>query len=96
MYKIHKKAVGIHVIRVEQSVNRVVRYLINNSYEYAHMKKNPSKTESEDDLEEILKQLEISSRTQQPPSEDLIKRLNEIASKPPFTYIHKAKKNDPR
>ncbi len=46
--------------------------------------------------EEIFRDLEISQRTQRPPSEELIARLNELASKPPFSYISKVKKNDPR
>ena len=44
----------------------------------------------------ILKKLEISERTQKPPSPELIARLNEIASKPPFSYLYKAKENDTR
>jgi hypothetical protein len=43
----------------------------------------------------IFKGLEISERTQKPPSEELIFRLNQLASKPPFSYTHKVKKNDP-
>ena len=57
-------------------------------------------TESADDLKtefsEISKELEIPQRTQRPPSEELIARLNLLASKPPFSYIHKVNKNDPR
>ena len=45
--------------------------------------------------DEIFKDLEIVQRTQKPPSEELISRLNQLASKPPFSYIHKDKKNDP-
>lgn len=45
--------------------------------------------------DEIFKDLEIVQRTQKPPSEELISRLNQLASKPPFSYIHKVKKNDP-
>ena len=44
----------------------------------------------------ILKKLEISERTQKPPTPELIARLNEIASKPPFSYLYKAKENDTR
>jgi hypothetical protein len=40
--------------------------------------------------------LEIPERTQKPPSSELIARLNEIASRPPFSYLHKAKENDTR
>jgi hypothetical protein len=45
--------------------------------------------------DKIFKDLEIVARTQKPPSEELISRLNQLASKPPFSYIHKFKKNDP-
>jgi hypothetical protein len=45
--------------------------------------------------EEIFKDLEIAQRTQRPPSEELIARLNELASKPPFCYIRKVKKYYP-
>ncbi len=45
--------------------------------------------------DEIFKDLEIEQRTQKPPSEDLISRLNQLASKPPFSYTHKDKENDP-
>jgi hypothetical protein len=44
----------------------------------------------------ILKELEILERTQKPPSSELIARLNEIASKPPFSNFHKVKENDTR
>jgi hypothetical protein len=44
----------------------------------------------------ILKELEIQERTQKPPSAELIARLNEIASKPPFSNFHKVKENDTR
>jgi hypothetical protein len=45
--------------------------------------------------DEIFKDLEIVQRTQKPPSEELISRLNQLASKPPFSYTQKVKKNDP-
>jgi hypothetical protein len=45
---------------------------------------------------DILKELEIPERTQIPPSSELIAELNEIASKPPFSYLHKTKENDTR
>lgn len=45
---------------------------------------------------DILKELEIPERTQRPPSAELIAKLNEIASKPPFSYFKKAKENDTR
>jgi len=43
--------------------------------------------------EKIFKDLEIAERTQRPPSEELITHLNELASKPPFCYSQKVKKN---
>ena len=46
-------------------------------------------------VDEFFKALEIVQRTQKPPSEELILRLNQLASKPPFSFIHKVKKNDP-
>jgi hypothetical protein len=45
--------------------------------------------------DEIFKALEIAERTQKPPSEELILRLNQLASKPPFSFRHKVKENDP-
>jgi hypothetical protein len=45
--------------------------------------------------DEIFKGLDIAERTQKPPSEELILRLNQLASKPPFSYKHKVKENDP-
>jgi hypothetical protein len=45
--------------------------------------------------DEIFKDLEIVQRTQKPPSEELISKLNQLASKPPFSYRHKVKENDP-
>jgi hypothetical protein len=44
--------------------------------------------------EKIYKDLEISQRTQIPPSEELIAKLNLIASQPPFSYTQKKKDND--
>ena len=43
----------------------------------------------------IFNVLNITERTQIPPSEELIVRLNQLASKPPFSYRHKVKDNDP-
>jgi hypothetical protein len=45
--------------------------------------------------EKIFKELEIPQRTQVPPSEELIAKLNQIASKPPFSYTQKKKDHDP-
>jgi len=46
--------------------------------------------------EKILKELEITERTQKPPSAELIARLNEMASRPPFSNFLKVKENDTR
>ncbi|HEY2649697.1 MAG TPA: hypothetical protein VGI38_10905 [Puia sp.] len=46
--------------------------------------------------EKIYQELEIQQRTQIPPSEELIAKLNQIASRPPFSYTQKTKDNDPR
>lgn len=43
---------------------------------------------------DLFEELEIPQRTQWPPSADLVARLNEIASKPPFSYIHKVKEHE--
>ena len=67
------------------------------------MKKPPespkSKTESfiepSVQADAFFKDLEIVQRTQKPPSEELISRLNQLASKPPFSFTHKVKDNDP-
>jgi hypothetical protein len=45
--------------------------------------------------EKIYEDLEITQRTQAPPSEELIAKLNKIASLPPFSYTQKKKDNDP-
>jgi hypothetical protein len=45
------------------------------------------------DSDEIFKELEIHQRTQRPPSEELITRLNQLASKPPFCFTQKVRKN---
>jgi hypothetical protein len=45
--------------------------------------------------DEFFKALEIVQRTQKPPSEELISMLNQLASKPPFSYTYKVKENDP-
>jgi hypothetical protein len=46
-------------------------------------------------IDENFKGLDIAERTQKPPSEELISKLNLLASKPPFSYRHKVKENDP-
>ena len=50
----------------------------------------------ERNADDILKELEIPERTQLPPSAEVILRLNEIASKPPFSNLHRVKENDTR
>ena len=62
--------------------------------EFPKSKKEPS-IEPNLHSDEFFKDLDIVQRTQKPPSEELISKLNELASKPPFSYIHKTKKNDP-
>ena len=65
---------------------------------------NPEQTSHEDadfelderSKEKILKELEIPERTQKPPSAELIARLNEMASRPPFSNFLKVKENDTR
>lgn len=44
----------------------------------------------------IFDELEIAKRTQLPPSEEMIAKLNQIASKPPFSYTQKGKSHDTR
>ncbi len=44
--------------------------------------------------EKIYQDLEIPQRTQVPPSEELIAKLNQIASLPPFSYTQKKKDHD--
>ena len=54
-----------------------------------------SRTHSDINSDEIFKELEIPQRTQWPPSEELIARLNQLASTPPFCFTQKVKKNYP-
>jgi hypothetical protein len=42
----------------------------------------------------MYEDLEISQRTQIPPSEELIAKLNQIASQPPFSYTQRKKDHD--
>ena len=44
--------------------------------------------------EKIYQDLEIQQRTQIPPSEELIAKLNQLASQPPFSYTQKKKDNN--
>ena len=44
--------------------------------------------------EKIYQDLEIQQRTQIPPSEELIAKLNQLASQPPFSYTQKKKDHD--
>ncbi len=52
--------------------------------------------EASEDLNIDFKDLNIAERTQKPPSEELIERLNSIASKPPFCRTSKYKDRMPR
>jgi hypothetical protein len=54
-----------------------------------------SPTHSDINSDEIFKELEIPQRTQLPPSEELIVHLNELASRPPFSFTQKVKENYP-
>jgi hypothetical protein len=63
--------------------------------------KKPSIVQTEDNqsvnsniypsFESITKGLDIADRTIKPPTKELVKRLNEMASKPPFSIIYKVK-----
>jgi hypothetical protein len=44
----------------------------------------------------IFDELEIGKRTQLPPSDEVIAKLNQIASKPPFSYTQKGRSHDTR
>jgi hypothetical protein len=59
-------------------------------------KRKKSVTVTDFNDQNIFEGLELAQRTQLPPSEEKIIRLNEIASKPPFSYIYKAKENQLR
>jgi hypothetical protein len=52
-------------------------------------------THSDIHSDEMFKELEILQRTQLPPSEELIARLNQLASRPPYCFTRKVKKNYP-
>jgi hypothetical protein len=54
-----------------------------------------SPTHSDINSDELFKELEIPQRTQLPPSEELIIHLNELASRPPFSFTQKVKENYP-
>ena len=52
-----------------------------------------SQAQSDIKRDELFKELEIPQRTQWPPSEELIIRLNQLAARPPFCFTQKVKKN---
>jgi hypothetical protein len=52
-------------------------------------------THSDINSDELFKELEIPQRTQIPPSEELVAHLNELASRPPFSFTQKVKENYP-
>jgi len=56
--------------------------------------KKQRNSEIEIQTEKIYQDLEIPQRTQIPPSEELIVKLNQLASQPPFSYTQKKKEND--
>lgn len=61
-----------------------------------HLIKSKKQRNSEIEIqtEKIYQDLEIPQRTQIPPSEELITKLNQLASQPPFSYTQKKKEND--
>ncbi len=88
-----------HVDNKNQNEHFVLRSL-NKPCEMKKLLKNPKpKTESFIETRvqagEVFIELDIAERTQKPPSEELIFRLNQLASTPPFSYRHKVRKNDP-
>ena len=56
--------------------------------------KKQQNSEIEIQTEKIYQDLEIPQRTQIPPSEELVAKLNQLASQPPFSYTQKKKEND--
>jgi hypothetical protein len=44
----------------------------------------------------VFEELEIAQRTQKPPTEELIERLNHLVTKPPFCWTNKYKDHLPR
>ena len=44
----------------------------------------------------LFEELEVSQRTQKPPTEELIQRLNHLVTKPPFCWTNKYKEHLPR
>jgi hypothetical protein len=56
--------------------------------------KKQQNSEIEIQTEKIYQDLEIPQRTQIPPTEELIAKLNQLASQPPFSYTQKKKEND--
>lgn len=61
---------------------------------YFRKSKKQQKSELKIQTEKIYQDLEIPQRTQIPPSEELIAKLNQIASLPPFSYTQKKKDHD--
>jgi hypothetical protein len=63
---------------------------------HPHLLKSKKQQNSEIKIqtEKMYEDLEISQRTQIPPSEELIAKLNQIASLPPFSYTQKKKDHD--
>ncbi len=56
--------------------------------------KKQQNSEIEIQNEKLYQDLEIPQRTQIPPSEELIAKLNQIASQPPFSYTQRKKDHD--
>ena len=62
---------------------------------HTHFPKSENqKSDVKSQTDKLYEDLEISQRTQVPPSEELIAKLNQIASLPPFSYTQKKKNND--
>ena len=59
-----------------------------------HMKKTTVTPRNKE--KKIFDELEIAKRTQLPPSDEVIAKLNQMASKPPFSYTQKGRSHDTR
>ena len=71
-----------------------IKFVNGQKIQSIHMKKTI--VSSRNKQKKIFEELEISKRTQLPPSDEVIAKLNEIASKPPFSYTQKGKQHDTR
>ncbi len=97
----------LNLLLLTKDILSLVRALSNTTCNHVliaiDMKKSPdlsktsrvSPTQPGLSSDEIFNELEIPQRTQLPPTEELTARLNKLASKPPFSYTRKVKKNYP-